>query len=113
MGHARERRKHRRLGIRLPIECVGTLDGGQVIYRTVTHDVCSGGVCFEADSNEFAVGTSLEMELEVPPGDGHSPYPGRVRGAGRVVRVDRLGEGGAQPRFRIATNFTQRLKVVF
>ena len=49
----------------------------------------------------------------VPPGDGHSLYPGRVRGTGRVVRVDRLGDGGPHPRFGIAAHFSKPLKLAF
>ena len=113
MGPAKERRSDRRLVIRLPIECLASCGGRRVTYRTVTHDISSGGVCFEADGDEFAVGASLEMELGVPPGDGHSPYPGRVRGTGEVVRVGRLGEGGPGPHFRIAAEFAKPLKLLF
>lgn len=113
MQHQEERREHRRVGIRLPIECVADTAGRKVTYRTVTDDVSSGGVSFEAESDDFPVGVSLEMELEVPPGDGHSPYPGRVRGTGTVVRVDRLGDGGAGLRYRVAAHFSKPLKLAF
>ncbi len=113
MQYQKERRKHPRVGIRLPIECVADIAGRRVIYRTVTDDVSSGGVSFEAESDDFPVGVSLEMQLEVPPGDGHSPYPGRVRGTGTVVRVDRLGDGGAGPQYRVAAHFSRPLKLVF
>ena len=113
MEHRQERRTHRRLGIRLPIECVTASDGRHVVYRTVTRDISSGGVCFEAESDEFPVGTSFEVEFEVPPGDGHSPYPGRVRGTAKVARVERSGDGGSPPQFRIAAWFSKPLKLVF
>ncbi|MFH0981697.1 MAG: PilZ domain-containing protein [Planctomycetota bacterium] len=108
-----ERRQHRRLQIRLPLECAAALGRRRVTYRTVTHDISAGGVCFEADRDEFPVGTALEMELGVPPGDGHSPYPGRVRGTGEVVRVDRLNDDGSLPRFRMAAHFSKPLKLAF
>jgi hypothetical protein len=113
MSPGQDRRKHRRLAIRLPIECIATLDDRRYTYRTVTHDVSSTGVSFESDSDVFPVGTALEIELGVPPGDGHSPYPGRVRGTGQVVRVNRLTQAGSDPRFRVAAHFSKPLKLVF
>ena len=113
MGQDQERRKHRRLEIRLPLECRTTHGGRKTAYRTVTCDISAGGLCFEVESNEFPVGTTLDMELGVPPGDGHSPYPGRVRGTGRVVRVERLPRMGPHPRWRIATQLSKVLKLVF
>jgi len=113
MASPEERRTDRRLIIRLPIECMASCGGRRVTYRTVTHDISSGGVCFEADGEEFPIGASVEMELSVPPSGGHSPYPGRVRGMGEVVRVDRLGTGEPEPRFRIAAEFAKPLKLFF
>ena len=108
-----EQRRHRRMNIRLPIECTAALGGRRVTYRTVTHDISSSGVSFGTDTDDFPVGASLEMELGVPPGDGHSPYPGRVRGSGRVVRVDRLDERGLHSQFRVAAHFDKPLRLVF
>ena len=113
MPEESERRNHRRMTIRLPIECVSSSNGHQVTYRTVTTDISSGGVCFEADGNDFPVRACLEIELGVPPGDGHSPYAGRVRGTGRVVRVDRGNGDPAHAKYRIAANFSKPLKLVF
>ena len=113
MPEQRERRKHRRMAIRLPIECVSSSEGHQVTYRTITADISSDGVCFEADGNEFRIRTPLEIELGVPPGDGHSPYAGRVRGTGRVVRVDRTNGDAAHAKYRIAAHFSKPLKLVF
>ena len=113
MGALQERRGDRRVVIRLPLECLVSCDGRRITYRTVTHDVSSGGVCFDADSDDFPVGASLEMELGVPPGDGHSPYPGRVRGTGAVVRVDRPSGGEPEAPFRIAAEFAKPLKLLF
>ncbi|MCP4593709.1 MAG: PilZ domain-containing protein [bacterium] len=108
-----ERRKHRRLSIRLPIECVASLGDRRTTVRTVTCDISSGGVCFEVDSEEYPVGTSLEMEFGVPPGDGHSPYPGRVRGTGTVVRVGQLEDAASTSRYRVTAQFSRTLKLVF
>lgn len=112
---------HHRLAINLPLECsaVGAEEG--TAYRTVAINVSSGGLYFEADCDEFRKGMLLNMELTVPPGDGHFPYPGRVRGVGEVVRVNKLpgggstgsSEGAQTQRFGVATSFRTPLKLVF
>jgi hypothetical protein len=113
MVQRQERRKHRRIGIRLPLECTATMGDRQVTCRTVTHDISSGGLCFEAESDEFPLSATFNLELGIPPGDGHSPYPGRVRGTGQVVRVEQVRESGSPTRFRIAAQFNKPLKLVF
>lgn len=100
------------MSIQLPVECASTRDGRRIAYRTVTRDISSDGVCFETDGDEFPVGAAIEMELGVPPGDGYSPYSGRVRGIATVTRVDRL-IGGSNPRFRVSAHFGKPLKLVF
>ena len=112
---------HHRLAINLPLECsaVGAEEG--TAYRTVAINVSSGGLYFEVDCDEFRKGMLLSMELTVPPGDGHFPYPGRVRGIGEVVRVNKLpggglagpSEGARAQRFGVATSFRTPLKLVF
>jgi len=105
-GHS-ERRAHRRLTIELPLQCARTGLSAPRAYRTVTRNVSSGGLYFESDSDEFRCGMLLELELTVPPGDGHFPYPVRVRALGEVVRIDELPAEEpapeAPPRFGIAT----------
>ena len=113
MPEGEERRKHRRLPIRLPVECVGGEGDRRLVYRTVTRDVSCGGLCFDADAEEFAVGTPIEFQLQIPPGEGYFPSAGRVRGSGQVVRVDRLPASGTPPRFAIAASFAGPLKPVF
>ena len=113
MAAESEQRKHRRMEIRLPLECGANLGDRPVTYRTVTQDISSGGVCFETDSAEFCVGTPLKMELAIPPGEGHSLQPGRVQGMGRVVRVVAPPAAGGPARFRIAAEFSEPLKLFF
>ncbi|HUU85216.1 MAG TPA: PilZ domain-containing protein [Phycisphaerae bacterium] len=115
-----ERREHHRLAINLPLECSVVDADGAESYRTVVTNVSSSGLYFEADRDEFRAGMLLNLELTVPPGDGHFPYPGRVRGLGEVVRVQELPEEPVRPgvavrirRYGIATNFRTPLKLVF
>jgi hypothetical protein len=113
MAEGEERRRHPRLPIRLPVELVGGEGDRRLVYRTVTRDVSSSGLSFDADAVEFAVGTPLEFQLQVPPGEGYFPSAGRVRGCGQVVRVDCLPQSGPHPRYAIAASFAGPLKAVF
>lgn len=81
-----ERREHRRLGIRLPLEFAlrGREEG--LVYRTITRNVSTGGIYFEIEGDRLKKGDKLDVELTVPPGT-HFPYQGRVSTVAQVVRV--------------------------
>lgn len=117
-----ERRQHRRLAIRLPLECYSSLTGRERALRTVTTDISTGGLYFEADLPEGASppdpNSLVQIELTVPPGAGYSPYEGRVSTVAEVLRSDRLKHqarsGGAGPdRVGIAAKFHEPLHLTF
>ena len=111
-----ERRMHQRLVIGLPLECSAVGTAEKTAYRTVAINVSTSGLYFEADSSEFTLGTLLNLELTVPPGDGYFPYPGRVHGVGVVVRVGKLDDNWPEVgrrRFGIAARFRTPLKLIF
>jgi hypothetical protein len=117
-----ERRQHRRLAIRLPLECHSSLAGGERALRTVTTDISTGGLYFEADlpegMNPPDANSLVRIELTVPPGAGYSPYEGRVSTVAEVLRSERLKPkaraGGAGPgRVGIAARFHEPLHLVF
>ncbi len=117
-----ERRQYRRLAIRLPLECSPPDQGRDGAIRTVTSDVSTGGVAFEIDQLEGVtvppVSSLLNIELTVPPGDGHFPYEGRVTGVAEVVRCDRrprttASRADAPARFGVAARFREPLRLAF
>ena len=113
-----ERRKHRRLYIRLPLECSNWGGQPEVRYRTVTLNVSTGGVYFETEATDVRPGMMVKLELTVPPGDGHYPYQGRVTGLGQVVRVVPLApktdtSGRRRNWVGVATQFKESLKLSF
>lgn len=110
-----ERRKHRRLDIRLPLQYCGGADSGVDVCRTVTRNISTGGLYFETDDPELRPGTVIEMELTIPPGEGHSPYQGRITSVAEVIRVDDLGptSSAATRRIGVATHFCNSLKLAF
>ena len=85
-----ERRRHRRLALHWPIECAADLDQGRLFFRGVTENISAGGVylCASHDRGDatLTTGTLLDLDFTVPPGQGHFPFEGRVRGRARVIR---------------------------
>jgi len=110
-----ERRKHRRLEIRLPLQYWPVGESEANACRTVTKNISTGGLYFETDDEEIRPGMLLHIELTIPPGEGHFPYPGRITGVGEVVRVAPLSEGKARKvrRIGVATRFRESLKLSF
>lgn len=118
----KERRQHRRLAIRLPLECCSADLGREHALRTVTANVSTGGLYFELDlMDEVAVpeiDSLLNVELTVPPGDGYFPYEGRVSSVGEVVWCDSLtrpgdAEAEGPPRVGVGVRFRDPLKLSF
>jgi len=106
-----ENRRYRRLRLRLPISRIAGDVSLEWAAGLATGNISAGGMYFRvpAGPDEPATGTVLSFELVVPPGEGHSPYPGRVRGSGQVVRTDR-STGDA---VGVAVQFTRPLSLEF
>lgn len=110
-----ERRTHRRLDIRLPLQYCPVDDTGINVCRTVTRNISTGGLYFETDDVDIKPGTLINLELTIPPGEGYSPYQGRITGLGEVVRVD-APEAGVDAAVRpvgVATRFREGLRLSF
>lgn len=112
-----ERRAHRRVEINIPLECSPVRSGPRTAYRTVSINLSSDGVYFEADSDVFSEGTLVDFAFDVPPG-GHFPHRGCVRAVGEVVRARELPalqtpDASRHRRFGIAALFRKPLKVAF
>ena len=111
-----ERRKHRRLRMALPVEFrrSGELSAGP--YRSVARDVSTGGIYFETMLEDLRKGELLDIELTIPPGEGHFPYQGRVSSVAVVVRTEKLALLGPQianPRIGVAAAFRENFKLAF
>ncbi len=112
-----ERRKYRRLDIRLPLECRRVEDAQEHSLRTVSLNVSSGGLYFETDAEDIEPGMLVDLELTVPPGDGHWPWHGRISATAEVVRTFGTEtddtEGRKVKRIGVAARFRERLKLSF
>ena len=123
-----ERRRHRRLALRWPIECKANLDPHRLLIRGLTDNISSGGLYLlapnEKGNSALAEGTRLDVEFTVPPGEGHFPTEGRVRGTARVVRCEPIhassdetqppaADRNAPTRLGIAAVFERPIQLVF
>ncbi len=90
--------------------------------RAMTRNISTGGVYFELDLTDGhaapAEHSTLDVDLTVPPGDGHFPYEGRIRSTVEVLRCESLprngGSGASAPtRLGVAARFCEPLKYEF
>ena len=111
-----ERRKHRRLQMALPLEFRRSAESSVGPYHSVTRDVSTGGIYFETVLEDLRKGELLDIELTIPPGEGHFPYQGRVSSVAVVVRTEKLTSLGLQitnPCIGVAAAFRQSFKLAF
>lgn len=117
---SRELRQHRRLEIRLPLECHRLDQGEGLALRSTTRNISAGGVYFEADTTDAfpppKPRSRFAVEMTIPPGEGHFPYEGHVRGVAEVLRCESLtspeNHRGTR-RVGVAARFSEPLKLVF
>ena len=110
-----ERRGHRRMEIRLPIECQREKTADRSVVRTITQNISTGGLYLELDSPDFRVGDRLRVCLTIPSAEGVSPYPGRAACTAEVVRVHTLnkqGTGGFHG-YGVAARFLDKLRISY
>jgi hypothetical protein len=105
----KDRRRHRRLPLKLAVVCqkVG-LSSGRV-YRGNTVDVSPGGVLAEFNNCRLKNGELLSVDMSVPPTKGLLEYGGRLSSYARVVRV----EGPRSPRTAKSGSMTQAVALEF
>lgn len=110
-----ERRRHRRLGIQLPVECRREAGDHPLVVRTLTQDISAGGMYLQLDSPDFHVGEQLGAILTVPPAEGVSPYSGRIACPAEVIRLDPpAGSCQEKPRrYGLALRFLDRLRISY
>jgi hypothetical protein len=91
-----ERRKNRRLSVRLAIEV--RLNGGPgrpaTVEKTFTRNISPGDMYFEsALGDRLRIGDKVEAYIELPLGGSTIFSERRLEAQGRVVRLDRAGDG--------------------
>ena len=114
----KEKRAHRRLEIRLPLEYHRLSVGRCNVFRTVTINVSTGGVYFETAVDDLRVGDKLAIELGIPPDDARFPPQGKISTEGEVVRTtvieDKSTKNGASfSRYGIGSQFKRDFIINF
>ena len=86
------RRRHKRLPLKLSIFCqkVGATGGRIISGKTV--NVSPGGMLVEMKSGEINHGELLSVEMSVPPTEGLLDFGGSLSSYARVVRLDGSNE---------------------
>lgn len=81
------RRRHKRLPLRLSIFCqkVGVSGGRLISGRTI--NVSPGGILVEMKSGDINQGELLSVEMSVPPTEGLLDFGGSLSSYARVVRL--------------------------
>lgn len=113
-----DRRRFRRLGLRLPVILRRRRETGEIIVlRGVTRDVSTSGFYIETEDANAAgadihPGESLDLDLTLPPADGVSAYEGRATAIAEVIRVEPIA-GDTPRRLGIAGVFREPIKLEY
>ncbi len=105
----RETKRERRVGLHLAVEVSGRDSMGQPFdEKTRSLNVSGGGICF-LSRRQLAVGSRLELVIELPPAlrprfDGRATYRARAL----VCRVEHFE---AEPRYRVGARFLGEIGV--
>ena len=82
-----EKRKYKRLPIRLDLCCHKDGSEAKEAYTGYTVNVSAGGLLFETTTDIFKPGNMLKVEMSIPPTVGLLEFGGSVSGLGMVVRT--------------------------
>ncbi|MCK5271982.1 MAG: PilZ domain-containing protein [Sedimentisphaerales bacterium] len=116
MAEVVEKRRYRRLDIRLPLDFHPENINRGNLWHTVTQNVSTGGAYFETTLDNINMGDRLSLALGVNPQDQRFPPEGKITSVGEVVRVKTIdgkssGEGPAVTRYGVGLKFVQPLKI--
>ena len=116
MAEAEEKRQHRRLDIRLPLDFHPENINRGNVWHTVTQNVSTGGAYFETTLDNINVGDRLSLAIGVDPHDHRFPPEGKITSVGEVVRVNSVNiqssdEKPTMAKYGIGVKFKQTLKL--
>jgi len=111
-----ERRKYKRLPIKIGLSCRKVGLAGQESYRGYSVNVSPGGLYFETPASTFKQGNLLKVEMSILPTAGVLEFGGRISGFVTVLRSDNICDSHTETnlsscRFGIALQFCQSPKL--
>ncbi len=118
MQPSNEKRVHRRLEMKLPLEYrYAKLSAGKTLQSTTTN-ISTGGLYFETTNETLQPGDVLTFKVGIPADDTRFPKHGTISTEGKVVRsrpVDDNGNGEDEviTRFGVAAEFQKGFKLRF
>ncbi len=109
-----EKRKYRRLDIKIPLECQLLSMPRSYSVGTSTCNICTGGVYFETAAENIKVGDQLSLELAVSSDVTRFPQHSKLTATANVVRTEliensRNNETPPFTRYGVAAAFSDDL----
>lgn len=84
-----DRRKHRRLPLKLNLSCRKVGSPMEKSHIGCTVNVSPGGLYFETVEDSFRPGNLLTVKLSIPPTTGLLEFGGRISGLAKVLRTNK------------------------
>lgn len=106
-----EKRRHKRLTVKLDLSCCETTGAAGRIHRGYTVNVSPGGLYFETSDDVFEPAALLKVELSIPPTTGLLESGGRISGLAKVLRTCDTAAVRQDGRYGVALEFCQPLKL--
>ncbi len=111
-----DKRKHRRLSIRLPIEYFNQESSKSFSGHSHTIDVCTGGVFFETTDDAISTGDLLSIEISMATENKRFPQNSKILTNAKIVRSTQIAptkktDNPTLERYGIAAQFTSDFKL--
>jgi hypothetical protein len=111
-----ERRRHRRLPIKIPLSCSKVGSTAEKARKGLTVNISPAGLYFQTRAGTFKDGSLVRVELSIPPTTGVLEFGGTISSFARVVRTHRIQDyrtntGLSSSKFGVALEFCQPPKL--
>ncbi len=111
MAEGPERRKYKRLPLKLGLSCCKVDSVEEDSYVGCTVNVSPGGLYFETASDLFKQDSLLRVKLSIPPTTGLLERGGRISGFAKVLRMSNICDSPPSGRYGVALEFCRSLKL--
>lgn len=110
-----ERRRHRRLPIKIPLSCSKVGSRGEKARKGLTVNVSPGGLYFQTRTATFKDGSLVRVELSIPPTTGVLELGGTISSFAKVLRTHRIQDSHtstvlSSSKYGVALEFCQSPK---
>jgi len=109
-----DKRRNKRIPVNYEICCRQIGDDTGNVHHGRSVNASPSGLYFRTNSSELAIGSTIEVELSLPPKSGQVEKPARVTSKATVIRKEDLFKDfndPSQTRYGIAVEFTDKPKL--